>query len=121
MIRDILNKDLQDTRITDVVGKNIYYLHMPGDSKPNIYIEFEIIRDEESDFAGDDNLTLEATIQVDIFSNVGGLKDYFKLAEIVKTVLKEKDYGFLYGSGDLYERETGLYHRGMRFNKKIFK
>jgi hypothetical protein len=120
VIRDILNKDLQDTRITDIVGKNIYYLHMSGDSKPNVYIEFEIIRDTEEDFCGDDNLTLEATIQVDIFSNVAGLKDYFKLDQIVQDVLKEKEYGYLYGI-ELYEQETALYHRGIRFNKKVFK
>lgn len=110
-----LRKDLMDNRITSLVGNNIYFLHKPEETKVDTYLEYEIIRKTYDDFCGNNNLTENYVIQVDIFSK----GNYSKLEETIEEVLKEKDYRFLQ-SMDMFEEETKLFHCGMRFNHKKF-
>ncbi len=112
-MKSILRKDLMDTRITSIVGNNIYFLHKPEENIADPYIEYEIVHKEYDDYCGNDNLTEQYTIQIDIFSK----NSYSKLEEEIEKVLKEKDYRF-FQSADMYEEDTELFHKGMRFNYK---
>ena len=56
------------------------------------------------------------TIQIDIFS----LYDYVELAKTIKNILKAKGYVYIQGDGDLYEPDTKLYHKAMRFKYSMF-
>lgn len=114
-IKTILSKDLEDKRITDIVGEHIYFLHKDEDEKCDTYIEYEVIINKDSDYAGNEATTNISTIQVDIFSK----SNYIVLEETIKEVLKEKDYYYFDGA-DLYEKNTGLFHCAMRFKKQIF-
>ncbi|MDB2089365.1 prohead protease [Clostridium paraputrificum] len=114
-IKTILAKDLEDKRITDIVGEHIYFLHKDEDEKCDTYIEYEVINNKYSDFAGNKALTNVSLIQVDIFSK----SNYIELEEVIKEVLKEKDYYYFDGA-DLYEKNTGFFHCAMRFRKQIF-
>jgi 1,2-phenylacetyl-CoA epoxidase catalytic subunit len=102
-----------DIRITSIVGTNIYFLHKPEETKADTYLEYEIVRKEYDDYCGNDNLTENYIIQVDIFTK----GSYSKLQETIEEVLKEKDYRFSQ-SADMYEEDTKLFHCGMRFNYK---
>lgn len=114
-IKTILSKDLGDKRIIDIVGQHIYFLHKDEEEKCDTYIEYEVISNKDSDFAGNKVIANTSTIQVDIFSK----KSYIVLEETIKEVLKEKDYYYFDGA-DLYEKNTGLFHCAMRFKKQIF-
>ncbi len=110
-----LRKDLMDTRITSLIGNNIYFLHKLEENMADTYIEYEIVRKTHDDYCGNNNLTENYIVQVDIFSK----GSYSKIEETIEEVLKEKDYVFLQ-SIDLYEKNTKLFHKGMRFNYKKF-
>lgn len=112
-MKSILRKDLMDTRITSLVSNNIYFLHKPEDKKADTYLEYQIVRKRYDDYCGNDNLTENYVVQIDIFSK----GNYAKLEETIEKVLKEKDYVFSQ-SADMYEEDTKLFHLGMRFNYK---
>lgn len=112
-ILSILKKDLCDKRITDIVGKDIYMLHKPESEKADLYIEYEVIENKESSYAGNTNLGETTFIQVDIFAK----GSFVELAKAVKKVLKEKGY-FYYRSANLYEEETALFHWASRWYKE---
>lgn len=112
-MKSILRKDLMDTRITSLVGTDIYFLHKPEEKQVETYIEYEIIRKEYDDYCANDNLSENYLIQVDIFSK----GNYDNLEKVIEEVLKEKDYRFVQ-SADMYEEDTKLYHKAMRFNYK---
>lgn len=111
-----LREDLADSRITSLVGNNIYFLHKDESIKTDTYIEYEIISEKYEDYCGNDNLAIDYIFQVDIFSK----GNYEPIEKIIKEILKEKDYKFSNGA-DLYENDTKLYHKAMRFNYKLIK
>lgn len=112
-ILSILKADLCDKRITDIVGKNIYMLHKPESKKADLYIEYEVIENKESNYAGNTNLSENTIIQVDVFAK----GSFVELAKVVKKVLKEKEYLY-YDSANLYEEETALFHWASRWYKE---
>ncbi|MDU1413442.1 MAG: prohead protease [Clostridium sp.] len=115
-MKNKLRKDLFDSRITYFINNDIYMLHKPESEKADVYIEYEIVRKEYDDYCGNDNLSEDYLIQVDIFSK----GNYADLEKIIEEVLKEKEYRFS-NSVDMYEEDTCLFHCAMRFNyKKIY-
>lgn len=109
-----LRKDLLDKRITDLVGKNIFLLHAPTQPKTD-YIEYEIYYKKYEDYSAGKHKSEVHLIQVDIFSK----GDYSAIEDAVEEVLNTKGYKFIQ-SADLYEQDTKLYHKAMRFNYKKF-
>lgn len=110
-----LRQDLFDIRITKYFDKHIYMLHKPEKYKTNKYIEYELIRNTEEDFAGNKNLTEDNTIQIDIISNVLPVDEF----EVVKSVMKEKGYTYI-NSNTSYENDVQLYMYSSRWKiKKI--
>ena len=71
-----LKKDLNDETITSICNKIFYYIK-PEQEKADTYIEYRILTERESDFAGNKNLTETYYLQVDIFS----YGNYKKLAQ----------------------------------------
>ena len=101
-----LKKDL-----AEITSVPVYAFIKPEEDIEETYIEYRIISDIDADFAGNKNLTEIYTIQIDIFS----FYDYVELARTVKNILKAKGYIYIQGDGDLYEPDTKLYHKAMRF------
>ena len=62
------------------------------------------------------NITDLFYVQVDIFSKVS----YKLLSEKIKEVLKSKKYTII-DSVELYEEDTGYYHKALRFKYSKFK
>jgi hypothetical protein len=114
-VKKTLRTDLLDERITQLVGfdndeqPKIYFLHAP-ESTSGAYIEYEIYDEQEAYHDENTEKAVTYFIQVDIFSP----KDYSLIEEAVKTVLKEKKYDGGLGP-DLYESDTKLYHKPLRF------
>lgn len=113
-MRSKLKRDLNDNRITELCD-NIYYYIKPEDKQADLYIEYRILGDYERNFAGNKNLTELYLIQVDVFSK----GSYKNLVSVIKTVLKEKNYTYVDGV-ELYEEDTKLYHKAMRFKYSMF-
>lgn len=113
-IKKIIREDLMDKRISSLVNENIFFLHKNENIKVDTYIEYLVISEKYTDYAGDRNLSKSYSIQVDVFSK----GDYEYIKKKIEEVLIEKDYRFN-TSFDLYEEDTKLYHLVLRFNKKI--
>lgn len=108
-----LRTDLSDNRIKSLVGNNIHFLH--ASTPTDLYIEYEIYDKRYGDFSANKNTSITNYIQVDIFSK----GDYTNVENMVEKVLCEKGYNFV-NSADLYEENTKLFHKAMRFTYKEF-
>lgn len=106
-----LRSDLMDSRIKSLVSNNIHFLH--ASSPTDLYIEYEIYDKRYGDFSANKNTSITNFIQVDIFSK----GDYTNVENMVEKVLTEKGYNFV-NSADLYEENTKLFHKAMRFTFK---
>lgn len=106
-----LKKILQVPEILSYLpDKKIFFLHAKNPCK-EMYVEFQILDEFGADFSENEESYTQYMIQVDIFS----LGDYLALEKAIKSQMKT--YGFeRTASEDLYEPETGLYHKAMRFS-----
>ena len=110
-----LKKDLHDPNILDLCS-DIYYYIKPETKESNQYIEYRILKEVERNFAGNKNITDLFYVQVDIFSKVS----YKLLTEKIKETLKNKRYTLI-DAVELYEEDTGYYHKALRFKYSKFK
>lgn len=104
---DILN----NKEIIDLLpDKKVFFLHANNPNK-SLYLEYEIVNEYGADYSeGNEDFTTYI-VQVDIFST----GDYTQLENVVKKLMIQNGFNRDM-SADLYEKETGLYHKAMRFN-----
>lgn len=110
-IKQYLLKVLNDAEIINLLpDKKAYFIHAVNPNK-ELYLEYEIVNEYGAEFSEDSEDFTSYVVQVDIFSTA----DYTELENTVKkTMIKN---GFVRDTAaDLYEKETGLYHKAMRFN-----
>ena len=110
-IKQYLLKALNDAEIINLLpDKKVYFLHAVNPNK-ELYLEYEIINEFGAEYNENKENFTTYKVQVDIFSTA----DYTELENIVKRIMT--DNGFSRDTAaDLYEKETGLYHKAMRFN-----
>lgn len=108
-VRDLL----MDKTIIDLTeDKKVYFLHANNAKPP--YVEYEFYDENGADYSENQETATNYYIQIDIFSN----GDYTEL----ETKIKEKmiSEGFTRGmAADMYEKDTKLYHKAMRFNRSM--
>lgn len=109
-IKQYLFKVLNSKEIIDLLpDKRVYFLHATTPNK-KLYLEYEIINEYGADYSeGKEDFTTYI-VQVDIFST----GDYTELENTVKEIMLKNGFNRDM-SADLYEKETGLYHKAMRF------
>lgn len=110
MIEGLIRKVLFDERITDLVGNKIYLLKAPDNTKAP-YIEYEVLNEEGSLFAENEEIETNYRIQIDVFTK----GSYTEIVKAIKNVMKENDFMKEFG-GSLYEKEAKLFHYILRFN-----
>lgn len=108
-IKQFLRSILMDQEITDLTAdKKVYFLNAISAIPP--YVEYGIIDENGEEWAENKEIATTYYIQVDIFSKT----DYTELEEKIKQ--KMINAGFDRSmSADLYESDTQLYHKAMRF------
>nr|WP_205613344.1 prohead protease [Clostridium sporogenes] len=90
--------------------KKVFFLHANNPNK-SMYLEYEIINEYGVDYSEGKEDYTTYVVQIDIFST----GDYTECEEVVKKVMIENGFNRDMAE-DLYEKETGLYHKAMRFN-----
>lgn len=110
-IKKYLLKTLKNREIIDLLpDKRVYFLHANNPDK-KLYLEYEIINEYGEEYSeGTEDFTTYI-VQIDIFST----GDYTQLEEIVKKIMLQNGFNRDIGN-DLYEKDTKLYHKAMRFN-----
>lgn len=108
-IKALLRKVLMDSTITHLTGdKKVHFLDAKDPVAP--YIEYAIYDEDGAMFAEGKEVATDYYIQVDIFSK----GDYSALEDVIKS--KMENAGFVKNGGsDLFEKDTQLYHKAMRF------
>lgn len=100
----LLNKEITDL----TTDKTVYLLHAINAKPP--YVTYAFIDEWGKDFAENDEIATNHSIQVDIFSRT----DYTELEKKIKQIMKLNNY-YRTSAFDLYEDDTGLYHCVIRF------
>ncbi len=110
-IKKYLYKVLNSKEILDLLpDRRVYFLHANNPNK-QLYLEYEIINEYGTDYSeGKEDFTTYV-VQIDIFST----GDYTTLENIVKKIMIQNGFNRDMAV-DLYEKETGLYHKSLRFS-----
>ena len=110
-IKKYLLSILNSKEIIDLLpDKKVYFLHANNPSK-DLYLEYEIVNEYGEEYSENKEDFTTYVVQIDIFST----GNYSKLENVVKRLMLEN--GFERDmANDLYEDDTGLYHKAMRFS-----
>ncbi|CAM2079105.1 MAG: Phage protein [uncultured Clostridium sp.] len=109
-MEELLRKILFDERISSLVSNKIYLLKAP-DNTIAPYIEYEVLNEEGSLFAENEEIETNYRIQIDVFTK----GCYTSIVKAIKNVMKENGFMKEYG-GSLYEENLKLFHYILRFN-----
>lgn len=109
-MESLIRQVLFDKRISDLVNNKIYLLKAPDNTEAP-YIEYEIIDENGSLYAENEEIATTYRIQIDIFTK----GSYTAIRKAVKEVMKENGFAKEFG-GSLYEKDTKLFHYILRFN-----
>lgn len=91
---------------TSVPARVLHY-----DNPPDTYITYFEFNEQESAWAENTVVAETRHIQVDIWSKC----NYSAVASQVKTAMRAAGFFFSYAQ-DLYESDTQIYHKAMRFS-----
>ncbi|KEI02906.1 prohead protease [Clostridium botulinum C/D] len=109
-IKQLLNKILNDSEIINLLpNKKAFFLRAEAPQNP--YLEYEIVNEYGANYEGNKETFTTYVIQVDIFSK----GDYTSLEDIVKKKLLSAGFNRDMAA-DLYEKDTKLFHKAMRFS-----
>lgn len=96
-------------------GKRVYKVTVPtsrGSQYPRVVLS-EITGDD-TDYMDNEPTSIEYIVQVSIFDK----KETLAIYQVIDPILKENGWRRLPGSPEIYEEDTQLYHRPLRYRKK---
>lgn len=109
-MEELIRKVLFDERVTSLVSNKIYLLKAP-DNTVAPYIEYEVLNEEGSLYAENEEIETGYRIQIDVFTK----GSYTAIVKTIKNVMKENEFTKEFG-GSLYEEGPKLFHYILRFN-----
>lgn len=109
-MEELIRKVLFDERITNLVGNKIYLLKAP-DNTTAPYIEYEVLNEEGSLYAENEEIETNYRIQIDVFTK----GSYTSIVKAIKIVMKENGFMKEFG-GSRFEEDSKLFHYILRFN-----
>lgn len=116
MIEELLKEILSNEELilllgVDKDGNPKQYLLKAPDNTAAPYIEYEILNENGSMYAENEELETTYTIQIDVYTK----GSYTKIVKIIKKIMKEKGFLKEFG-GSNYEEKSKLFHYVLRFN-----
>lgn len=108
-IKQYLNQVLSNNQILNLTADNeIYFLHADTPTTP--YVEYEIFDEDGELWEEGKETATNYYVQIDLFS----LTDYTELENKIREVMLNASFERSMAA-DLYEVDTKLYHKAMRF------
>lgn len=107
--KHLLNTLDSDKILNLTADKKVYFIHANNPKIP--YLEYEVISERGEEYSEGEEKYTTYLVQVDIFST----GDYTELEQTIKEEMLKSGYN-REQAVDLYEKETKLYHKAMRFN-----
>lgn len=110
MIEVVGNALKNDIVLKGIVNSRIYWLRPPTNNEPKPYITYFEVVNAETESADDEEYADEIEIQVDIWSQGSTIP----IAKEVQRILRK--LGFIHQAlADMYEENTQLFHKPIRF------
>lgn len=97
-----------------VDGEDIPVAHLRYKGKSKKFVTWTIIEEVPSLSANDENLFSVGTVDIDVFSN----GNYLNIIKEIKKRMKDNEWIWIGDSPEMYEEDTGLYHRTCSFEKE---
>ncbi|PRS61120.1 hypothetical protein C6344_04260 [Bacillus sp. GBSW19] len=82
-------------------------------------VVFSEITNRDQEYRDNRSAASEVRFQLSIFSKADTRKHETEIAKLIDKLMKDLGYG-RYDSVDLYETDTKIFHRGMRYVKTFF-
>ena len=109
-MEELLRSILFDKRIATLVNDKIFLLKAPNNTIAP-YMEYELLNEEGSLYAENEEIETNYRIQIDVFTK----GSYTSIVKAIKNVMKENRFMKEFG-GSLYEEDSKLFHYILRFN-----
>ena len=90
----------------------IAHLRYKGDSKK--FVTWTITGEAPVLSANDEDLCSLVSVDVDVFSD----GNYLDIEKQIKKIMKQNDWVWVEDSEEMYEEDTGLYHKTCSFEKE---
>ena len=97
-----------------VDGKEIPVDYLKYKGKSKTYVTYTFINDDPELFAEDKEVASIITLDIDIFSD----RNYLAIETAIKDLMEENNFIRTGNSPDMYEEDTGLYHKTIEFEKE---
>ena len=90
----------------------VEYIKYKGNSKT--YVTYTFTGDDPTLFGEDKEIGSIVSIDIDIFSN----KNYLAIQSAIETIMENNNFIRTGCSPDMFEEDTGLYHKTIEFEKE---
>ena len=107
----LLNQIL-DNLIVEGKEVPVEYIEYTGRSKT--YVTYTFTNDEPSLFGDDKEIGSVVSVDIDIFSD----KNYLAIENKIIEIMNDNNFIRTGCSPDMYEKDTGLYHKTIEFEKE---
>ena len=102
-----------ESEIKSILILDVPVAHLKYKGNKKTYVVWTIV-DEIPSFSSDDEITdSEVNVDIDIYSD----SNYLKIMKEIKKIMKENEWIWDGDSIEMYEEDTGLYHRTISFKK----
>lgn len=107
-----------DTELTTLSKGGFFNLVAPTDASfpRTVYSE---INDVPSGYADNEERKATVNFQLSIFTNGQTVSSQTAMTKVIDRIMKSLDYK-KYDQSNLYETDTKLYHRAMRYEKNFY-
>ena len=107
-----LLKSIFDNFIVDSQEIPVEYIKYKGKSKT--YITYTFTSDDPKLFGEDKEIGSVIAVDIDIFSD----DNYLAIQDAVERIMEDNDFIRTGSSPDMYEDDTGLFHKTIEFEKE---
>lgn len=103
-----------ESELKKILKLDVPVAHLKYKGKEKTYVVWTLL-DETPLSASDDEIDYsEVPVDIDIYSE----SNYLKLMSSIKKIMKENEWIWNGDSSEMYEEDTGLYHRTLTFMKE---
>ncbi len=98
----------------EVKGASVPCAHLRYNGKARTYVVWTIIGNSGEIYADDELLYSAVTVDVDVFSE----GNYVDVITEIKKIMKDNEWIWVEDSAEMFEEDTGLYHKTITFAKE---
>ncbi len=110
-MNNLIEKIFENFSVDDVTIP-VEFLNYIGSSET--YITWQGTGDDPALVADDSVLSSIYSLDIDIYSK----KNYLKIMKVIKIIMVDNGFIWTGDSPDMYERDTGFYHKTVSFEKE---